>query len=67
MFDLFKVLNYILIESLNAIKEIFDEVKSTILPVVRSLRKWAEQIEREVDKDMGKHPKSKSTSKKKAA
>ena len=61
MFDLFKVLNYILIESLNAIKEIFDEVKSTILPVVRSLRKWAEQIERkEVDKDVGKKPKSKS-------
>ena len=65
MFDILKVLNHILIESLTGIKEIFDEVKATILPVVRSLRKWAEQIETEVDKDMGKKPKSKS--KKKAA
>ena len=60
MFDLFKVLNYILIESLNAIKEIFDEVKETVLPLVRSFRKWAQMIEKEVDKDMGKKPKSKS-------
>ena len=60
MFDILKVLNHILIESLQAIKEIFDEVKATILPVVRSFRKWAEQIEAEVDKDMGKKPKSKS-------
>ena len=60
MFDLFKVLNYILIESLKAIKEIFDEVKETVLPLVRSFRKWAQMIEKEVDKDMGKKPKSKS-------
>jgi hypothetical protein len=65
MFDLLKVLNYILIESLNAIKEIFDEVKETILPLARSFRKWAQQIEKEVDKDTGSKPKSKS--KKKAA
>ena len=67
MFDILKVVNYILIESLKAIKEIFDEVKETILPLVRSFRKWSQQIEREVDKDMGKQPKSKSKSKKKAA
>ena len=60
MFDILKVLNHILIESLTGIKEVLDEVKATVLPVVRSVRKWAEQIEAEVDKDMGKKPKSKS-------
>lgn len=60
MFDILKVVNYILIESLKAIKEIFDEVKETVLPLVRSFRKWAQMIEKEVDKDMGKKPKSKS-------
>ena len=60
MFDILKVVNYILIESLKAIKEIFDEVKETILPLARSFRKWAQQIEKEVDKDIGKKPKSKS-------
>jgi len=65
MFDLLKFINYLLIETLKFLEELFDEVKETILPLARSFRKWSQQIEREVDKDMGKQPKSKS--KKKAA
>ena len=65
MFDLLKFINYLLIETLKFLEELFDEVKETILPLARSFRKWSQQIEREVDTDMGKQPKSKS--KKKAA
>ena len=60
MFDIIKFVNYLIIESLKFFKEIFDEVKETLLPLARSFRKWAQQIEKEVDKDIGKKPKSKS-------
>ena len=60
MFDIIKFVNYLIIESLKFFKEVFDEVKETVLPLVRSFRKWAQMIEKEVDKDMGKKPKSKS-------
>ena len=67
MFEFFRVLSHILIEALGAIKIVFDEMVATILPFCRSLRKCAEQFEKEIDKDMGIRPKRPSSKKKKAA
>jgi len=58
IFSVFRTFNHILVGSLEGIKEIFDELKGTVLPVFRSCRILAESFEKEVKGDLGKKPKA---------